>query len=221
MTQEFFNETLEEVKKKSKKYNFITNAGISFKNALFEIFKYVWNNEKKPSSWGLDTLIQIHKRGSKEDLDSYRYIHLREDVPKLFSFMVTKLVKPKIVKNISKYQIGAMPGHRSQEHLFCMRSIISLYNERMKKPIIVSLLDVSKFFDRENLKDAMDSLYDSKVKGKLYKLVYMLNKDTEIQVKTGVGTTEKAKTDENVTQGSVDGAVTSSSSISKGVNDVF
>ena len=156
-------------------------------------------------------MIQIHKKESKEELENYRFIHIKEDIPKFFGFMVTQLIKPKIIKNISKFQIGAIPGHRSQEHLFCMRSIISLYNERMKKPVIVSLLDVSKFFDREHLKESLDSIHDLDIKGKLYRLLYMMNKETIIEVKTGVGMTGKAITDENVSQGIVDGSLTSSS----------
>ena len=88
-------------------------------------------------------------------------------------------------------------------------------------PIIVSLYDISKFFDRENLKDAMDALNSCGITGKLYRLLFMMNKDTVIQVKTGVGLSEKANTGENVGQGTIDGAIVSSTSIAKGVNEVF
>ena len=57
---------------------------------------------------------------------------MKEDVPKLFGNLVTNLIKEKIVAEISRYQIGAIPGHRAQEHLFSMRSLISFYNETMK-----------------------------------------------------------------------------------------
>ena len=170
MSRKFFDETLKEIEKGSTKYNFITKAGESFKTTLFSIFKHIWKHEVKLDAWRLDTLIQIHKKESKEDLDNYRNIHLREDTSKVFSYMVAKLIKPKIKENISRFQIGGIPGHRSQEHLFCMRSLISLYNERLKKPILVSLLDVSKFFDKEHLKESLDSVYSCNIKGKLYRL---------------------------------------------------
>ena len=65
MTRKFFNEFLEEIGKKSKKYNFILKAGQSFKEALYKIFRHVWESEKKPASWRLDTLVQIHKKNCK------------------------------------------------------------------------------------------------------------------------------------------------------------
>ena len=80
---------------------------------------------------------------------------------------------------------------------------------------------MSKFFDSELLKDAMDAFHDADIRGKLYRLVFMLNKDTKIQVKAGVGMTETAETNENVSQGTNDSSLVSSSNISKGVNEVF
>ena len=49
----------------------------------------------------------------------------------------------------------------------------------------------------------MDTLHEAGVKGKLYSLWYILNKDTQIRVKTSVGITETAATGENLAQGSI------------------
>ena len=38
--------------------------------------------------------------------------------------------------------------------------------ELLKIAIIVLLYDISKFFDKENLRDAMNTLYEAGVKGK-------------------------------------------------------
>ena len=91
----------------------------------------------------------------------------------------------------------------------------------MEKPIILSLFDISKFFDRESLVGTMSALHNYNINGKLYRHVYILNKDTIIQVKTGVGLSEKEETGENVGQGTIDGALVSSAGISNGVDDVF
>ena len=159
-------------------------------------------------------LLQIHKKGSKQILDNFRFIHIKEDIPKLFGYIVTKEAKQKIIQNISKFQIGAVPGHRPQEHLFVMRSVISLY-EMLKKPLIISLFDISKFFDKELLVDALDAIADAGVKGKIYRLLYLLNKDTRIKVKTNVGLTSEAETGENVAQGTVESSLLSSANVDK------
>ena len=66
-----------------------------------------------------------------------------------------------------------------------MRSIISFY-ELCGKAIIVQLYDISKFFDREMLRDCMDTLYNNGIKGKLYRLVFEMNRETIIKVGTAV-----------------------------------
>ena len=56
----------------------------------------------------------------------------------------------------------------------------------------------------------MDNLYKCDVKGKVYRLIYQLNKNNRIKIKTPVGITEGFQTGENVTQGSVGGGLISS-----------
>ena len=59
------------------------------------------------------------------------------------------------------------------------------------------------------------------MKGKKYRLLYELNKDARITVRTPVGDSEKRETGENIAQGSTEGSLTSSSNLSSGVKDFF
>ena len=69
--------------------------------------------------------------------------------------------------------------------------------------------DLSKFFDRESLTDCMNELYKSKVQGKLYRLLYTMNRNTRICVQTPVGVTDEQDTGEGVGQGTLEGALIS------------
>ena len=138
----------------------------------------------------------------------------------MFGMIVTSVAKVNLVKNMSRYQIGTKPGHRSQEHLFTIRSLISLYNG-LKESLIVTLYDLKKFFDRECLIDVMDALYNCDVKGKIYRLLYMMNKDSIIQVKTGVGLSEKEESGANVSQGTIEGAIVSAANANQGITLAF
>ena len=128
-TEQLFEECLATLKKRNnKKYDFILKAGCGLKKSLLALFRYVWTTEDKPEQWRRTTLIQLHKKNSKDDLGNYRHIHTKMDIPKLFGFMVISLAKIPIIQNMSKFQIGTVPGHRSQEHLFVLKMVISLYN---------------------------------------------------------------------------------------------
>ena len=68
LTLEMFYEAVEDLRKsKSEKYKFIIKAGGDFKYAFFNLFSYIWEHEKIPEQWKLDTLLQIHKKRYKTE----------------------------------------------------------------------------------------------------------------------------------------------------------
>ena len=67
----------------------------------------------------------------------------------------------------------------------------------------------------------MDTLYNNGIRGKLYRLLYEMNKETRIKVRTSVGTTSGENTGEGVGQGTLDGAIISACSIDNTVDNFF
>ena len=90
-----------------------------------------------------------------------------------------------------------------------------------KKGLILASYDLKKMFDMEDLFDCLDQIYACKVKGKVYRLLYEMNKNVRIKIKTPVGITQSEDTGPQVTQGSVEAATISSVSIGNGVSDTF
>jgi hypothetical protein len=58
---------------------------------------------------------------------------------------VTLVAKPNIFENMSPYQNGTKPGHRAQENLFVIKSMMGLA-ELNKQAFALQLWDLSKFF---------------------------------------------------------------------------
>ena len=98
--------------------------------------------------------------------------------------------------------------------------MMALYS-KLNMPLFLQIYDISKYFDKEILKDAKDTLYRCGVQGKLYHLWYTLYKDSQIKVKTAAGMTAVRGTGENVTQGSVGGAILSSANLDKTLRVYF
>ena len=213
---------LKQIAKKSKeKYQFILKAGKYYHDALFALYRKVWETESKPSKWKNTTCIQLYKgKGRKDDFNSQRFIHMKEEEPKGFEYLVMNKVKPIMVKNCSKFQIGAIPGHQAAEHLFTIKNVMTLY-QQAGKPLILQCFDIKKYFDSENLKDAMNALYNYGVKGKEYRLIYELNKENKIQIKTSVGMTESFTTGPTVSQGSIGGGLISAINLDYSMNRFF
>ena len=60
--RELFYKCFEVIKKKrNSKYDFLIKSGKSLKEALFFLFKHVWNTEEKPEQWRKTTIIQLQK----------------------------------------------------------------------------------------------------------------------------------------------------------------
>ena len=219
---EDFEARLKILKTKCKdKYKFLINSGEGFRECVFELFSNIWRTEDKPQQWRDTIIIQLYKgKGDASDYNNQRNIHTKEDIPKYFEGIVVDKSKGKLTQACSKFQIGGIPGHRPQEHLFTAKSIIGLYNY-LDLTLFMSYWDLSKYFDKETLRDAMDTLYQAGIRGKLYRLWYMLSKDTQIRVKTSFGLTETAATGENVAQGSIGGAIVSSVNLDKTITSYF
>ena len=82
-------------------------------------------------------------------------------------------------------------------------------------------MDLTAYFDKESLVDMLGEMYKVNVRGKLYKLLYELNKDRRISVRTPIGESEQKETKEGISQGSIDAGFGSSVNLGKGVDEFF
>ena len=140
-------------------------------------------------------------------------------MPRMFEGLVVEKFKAKLVNKMSKFQI-AKTGHRAQEHLFVAKSIIALYTQ-LNISLFCQFIDIQKFFDKESLRDGMDIIQMSGITGKLYRLWYRLNSRTKIKVKTSVGFSDTAVTNENIGQGTIGGAIVSAASLDDKIQSWF
>ena len=115
--------------------------------------------------------------------------------------MIVKEMDPKIVEATSIFQIGGKPGHQPQEHIFSVKSVIAR-SVMQKKLIVLVCYDISGFFDKEVLVDAMDELYNIGVDPRAYRLFYGLNEATRVRVRTGCGYSDWGEVGDLLGQGS-------------------
>ena len=217
-----FVKVLKKFEEKGKQsYDFIVKSGQEFKNAVYKLCKRIIENEEFPACFELTILQQIYKgKGSKAVLSNSRFIHLKEWLPRTCDALVVGGMKDKILTSSTKFQIGGQEGHRSQEHLFSLKSVLAL-RESKGEGVIFQLYDISKFFDNESLRDVLDTLHEIGVDDKEYRAWYLMNKNTRIAVKTGVGLTDGADVGEVVGQGTVGGALVSQVNIDSGIERYF
>ena len=159
-------------------------------------------------------------KGKKDDLENSRYIHLKDWLPRTCDSLLVDLMKERILASSSIFQIGGQEGHRTQEHLFTLRSIIAR-ESYLGGGVVFQLYDIKKFFDKENLRDVMDTLHNCGVHPKLYRAWFKLNQHTTIKVNTAVGMSGSAEAGELIGQGSAGGALASQANIDHGLDRYF
>ena len=122
--------------------NLLLKGGNSYRNAISKLFEVVWETEVKPDSWKDSVLFQLDKgKADQRDLDNKRFIHLKDDVPRLFGHIVTTAVKPAIMNSMPKNQIGTVPEHKAQENLFIIKSVICFF-EKFNMAVSIQFFDI-------------------------------------------------------------------------------
>ena len=101
-----------------------------------------------------------------------------------------------------------------------LKSIIAKFQAE-KKCALVASYDLSKMFDKQDLLFCLEKLYTSNVRGKIYRLLYEMNKNVAVKVKTPVGMTTTKNIGPATGQGSVEASVISSNGIGKEVSETF
>ena len=223
-TKEVFDEVLAKFKANNKRsHDFLMKASDDFKDSVFLLCKRIIESESVPKKFRESTLHQIWKRKPgtrKEDLEANRYIHCKEWLPRTVEAMVVKEMESVIKKATSRFQIGGVAGHRPQEHIFSVKSVIGKYIYE-KKMIILVCYDISGFFDKEVLGDVMDELHSIGVNPRAQRLFYKLNEATRVKVRTGCGDSEWGEVGDILGQGSGGAAKVSALNLSRKLDRVF
>ena len=111
-------------------------------------------------------------------------------------------------------------GMRTVFHLFVVKSNIAV-KILLGKGVIITLLDLIKFFDKQSLTDACDSLHKANVNSKFFRVWYKLNARTEIEVRTGAGVSVRGLAGPVTGQGGGGAALASALNLDLGVERYF
>ena len=90
-----------------------------------------------------------------------------------------------------------------------------------KQGIIITLVDIISFFDREDIGDVLQTLFKIGVNKKAARIWFKLNEATEISVKTATGISESKVVGNVVGQGSAGAALVSQVNLDNGLMEYF
>ena len=179
-------------------------------------------HEHFPHGFRKTVLFMIWKqKAPAEVLSNNRFIHMKDGyLPRTCEALVVNKMKDKLIKSSSKYQVGGQPGHSPEEHIYSIKSLWAKL-EAEGAGMILTLVDIVAFFDRENIYDVMQTLHEIGVSKKAARVWYKLNEGTEIAVKTAGGLSETAVVGDCIGQGTASGALVSQANLDHGLKMFF
>ena len=208
--------------KKTKSYDLLLKAGKNYKETMFKLCRKMITKEEFPSGFRKTMLHMIWKqKGPSEILKNSRFIHMKDGfLPRTCEALVVGKMKERILAGSSKYQVGGQPGHSPEEHIYTIKSLW-LKLESEGSGMVLTLVDIVAFFDRESIFDVMQTLSEVGVSKKAARVWFKLNEGTEIAVKTAGGVSETAYVGDCIGQGTAGGALVSQANLDHGLTQYF
>ena len=153
ITRQEFQRALAEVEAMNKDvYQDLNRAGPKFKYVVEYLVQRIYQSGEIPDMFKETMLMKLHKKGPKNVIDNYRWLHLKHWLPKLAEKVVMIKLKERMVAGTPDSQLGGQLLGSCAEHLVAVNTVL---NMRMAqgKATVVHLYDVRKCFDQVNLWD--------------------------------------------------------------------
>ena len=177
-------------------------AGDGILLPLLDIYNAVKNSKHPPKQWNDVIITIIYKnKGSRKSLVNYRGIFLASIVSKVFERLIKNRIQSSMEK-ISLCQAGSKVNRGPPDNIFILNAVIdhAIY---LGKSVHITTYDFEQAFDSLWLEDCILSLRKLGVPDDILQLIFNLNKEAVIRVKTPHGLSPVAVVHDTVQQGRV------------------
>ena len=140
-------------------------------------------------------------KGDREKMENQRGITVSSSV----STIAEEIINDRLLDTISftQAQAGGKKGASTSDHVFILKSLISLAIKKGME-LIITYYDIKKAYDKANMDDMLFVANEQEFDGKKWRLIKLLNENLTSRVKTKAGLARKI---ERVTGGKQGGEV--------------
>ena len=185
-------------------YELLINSGTNLRKNLLNMINHFWMKEAIPTKLQTLYIKSMYKgKGDICELENQRGLFLSSNIIKFYEKMMYNRTYPKTENNgFSQFQSGGRKHHSPTDQVFIIRTLQEYYLYRGKS-YFIEFCDLQKAFDKMILKNVMDNLWNADTRGRIWRNIYQINKNTDAIIKTPYGETEKINITEILKQGSV------------------
>ena len=174
------------------------------KPAYLKLFNLIITVGQVPAIWCKGLITPVHKNGDPFDPDNYRPICVVSCLCTFFTNLLNSrlydtLMKEKIINTV---QIGFVESHRTTDHTFTLKTIISKHVSATRQgKIYACFVDFQKAYDTVWHEGLFTKLSKVNVKDQFLKLIQSLYRQSCCAVKIGKFRTEFMLCEKGVRQG--------------------
>ena len=184
------------------KNEFIKFGGEGMKESLLTLFREMERERYTPSEWNDMIIKSLHKKGDVLEMDYKRGIFLTNVISKLYEKVVKRRDKEKVDARTSKNQVGGKTKRCPGDHMLVLVDVLQR-NKRLNRKTYLVFGDAVKCFDKLWLRDCLLELYKAGVPPQDIEMLYSMNKEASVTVRTPVGESKPFTCEEIVKQGTV------------------
>ena len=190
-------------------------AGNNLKLSLLHIFNKIKEENKIPGFIRRADVSTIYKgKGSKKELVNERGIFVVSILRSILMRLIYSDYYSILDHSMSDSQIGARRGKNIRNHLWIVHGVISdVTSTKSKKAVDIQIYDYKQCFDSLWLQECLNDFYMAGVQDDKFALLYNINANVNIAVRTPVGTRENIHN--VITQGDVFGPMLCSKMVDK------
>ena len=184
----------------------LKEGGEEIVKSLSILFNRIEREQRTLMQWRQTTIKSIYKGGNKANIsESQRGIFLVNIISKVYE-LVKITQNDKNNRNMSEMQVAGRKERSAMDNLIIMNTIIE--NQRAQKlNTYIFFADAVKCFDKLWLKDCLLEMYNLGYDPNTLKILYEMNKETDIIIRTPVGNMDKIQVKEVVKQGTIFGTI--------------
>ena len=135
----------------------IKEAGNETCQEIAKLFTKCLKNREVPEEWNMATIILLHKKGDKSEINNYRPISLTSHMCKLFTRVIKNRIEKQLDEHQPREQAGFRSGYSTTDHLQVLNQVIEKSNE-YKEPLYIAFVDYEKAFDSVEHEDILNAL---------------------------------------------------------------
>ena len=190
--------------------------GSDLKLAILKLMNKIKNEQIFPKCLELCNITSIFKKkGSKSDFNNYRGVFRALIFRTILERLIYNDEYPNIDMNLTDANVGARKKRNIRDNLFVIYAVMNSVISGSEDPLDICPYDIEKCFDALWTHECINDLYEAGLTNDKLPLLFKMNMNAQVAIKTSQGITERTDIKNIIMQGSVWGSLSCTSSMDK------